>query len=210
VSRSLSGIARHEDLYSGIRRKASIKAMKGVQFRGRMLPEEMLALLDRWTVPKSVSAIAVAFEGTTIFVFYDDEDRLGTLENALSLGGLAVGMVGTIHNRDRVYMYRQPYDDDEGADCLLQECQERMVRNIQKKFAGGMYIEIAPPRKHTFPMENGWLLEFLTDDEAYCPKCNQSLGSCTCGFFLDMTPDEIVERGFARYIGKEVRGRSNT
>jgi hypothetical protein len=34
-----------------------------------MLPEEMLALLDRWTVPNSVSAIAIAFEGTTIFVF---------------------------------------------------------------------------------------------------------------------------------------------
>jgi hypothetical protein len=57
-----------------------------------MLPEEMLALLDDWTVRKSVSAIAITFEGTTIFAFHDDRDRLATLQNALSLGGLAVGM----------------------------------------------------------------------------------------------------------------------
>lgn len=174
-----------------------------------MLPEEMLALLDRWTVPNSVSAIAITFERTTILVFHDDLDRLKTLENALSLGGLAVGMVGTIHNGDRVYIYREPYGDDEDADYLLQECQEGMVTNIQKKFSGGTYIEIAPPRRHTLLMKNGWLLEFLTDDEASCPKCNQTLVNCACGFFVDMTPDELVERGFARYIGKEVRGRSN-
>src|SRR5260370_21075458 len=102
-----------------------------------MLPEEMLASLDSWTVPSSVSAIAIAFEGTTIFVFYDDVDRLKTLENALSLGGLAVGMVGAIHNGDRVYIYREPYRDDEDAVYLLQECQGRMVTNIQKKLSGG-------------------------------------------------------------------------
>ena len=73
-----------------------------------MLPEEMLALLDSWTVSNSVSAIAIAFEDTTIPVFYDDVDRRKTLGNALSLGGLAVGMVGTIHNGDRVYLYRRP------------------------------------------------------------------------------------------------------
>jgi hypothetical protein len=174
-----------------------------------MLPEEMLASLDSWTVPKSVSAIAIAFEGTTIFVFYDDADKLKTLENALSLGGLAVGMVGAIHNGDCVYIYRQPYRDDEDADYLLQECQRGMITNIHEKFSGGTYIEIAPPRRHTLLMENGWLLEFLTDDQASCPKCGQTLGNCACGLFLDMTPDELVERGFARYIGKEVRGKSN-
>ncbi len=174
-----------------------------------MLPEEMLALLDRWTVPNSVSAIAIAFEGTTIFVFHDDLDRLKTLENALSLGGLAAGMIGTIHNGDRVYIYREPYPDNEDAAYLLQECQEGMLKNIQKKFSGGTYIEIAPPRRHTLLMENGWLLEFLTDDQASCPKCGHALGNCACGPFLDMTSDESVERGFARYIGKEVRGRSN-
>jgi hypothetical protein len=174
-----------------------------------MVPEEMLALLDRWTIPNSVSAIAIAFEGTTIFVFHDDLDRLKTLENALSLGGLAAGMIGTIHNGDRVYIYREPYLDDEDGDYLLQECQERMVKNIQKKFSGGTYIEIAPPRRDTLLMENGWLLEFLTDDHASCPKCSQTLENCACGLLLGMTPDELVERGFARYIGKEVRGRSN-
>jgi hypothetical protein len=51
-------------------------------------------------------------------------------------------------------------------------------------------------------MENGLLLEFLTDDETSCPKCNEPLVNCACGFFVDMTPDELVERGFARYIGK--------
>jgi hypothetical protein len=169
---------------------------------GRLLPEEMLAMLDRWTVPTSVSAIAITFERTTIFVFHDDVDRLKTLENALSLGGLAVGMVGTIHNADRVYIYRRPYGDDEDADYLLQKCQEGMIANIQKKFSGGTYIEIAPPRRHTLLMENGLLLEFLTDDETSCPKCNEPLVNCACGFFVDMTPDELVERGFARYIGK--------
>jgi enoyl-CoA hydratase/carnithine racemase len=86
-----------------------------------LLPEEMLALLDRWTVPNSVSAIVITFEGTTIFVFHDDLDRLKTLENALSLGGSAVGMLGTIHNGDRIYSYRKPYGDD---DYLLQKCQQ--------------------------------------------------------------------------------------
>lgn len=173
-----------------------------------MLPEEMLALLDSWTVPNSVSAIAIAFEGTTIFVFSDDVDRQKSLENGLSLGGLAVGMVGAIHNGDRVYAYRQPYLDDEHSNHLLQRLQETMVTNIQKKFSGGIYIEIAPPRRHTLLMENGWLLEFLTDDETSCPKCNQTVRNCACGFFLDMTPDELVERGFARYLGKEVRAES--
>ena len=77
-----------------------------------------------------------------------------------------------------------------------------MIANIQKKFSGGTYIEIAPPRRHTLLMENGWLLEFLTDDETTCPKCDEPLVNCACGFFVDMTPHELVERGFARYIGK--------
>src|SRR5260370_8917880 len=102
-----------------------------------MLPEEMLASLDSWTVPSSVSAIAIAFEGTTIFVFYDDVDRLKTLENALSLGGLAVGMVGAIHNGDRGYIYREPYRYDEDALDLLQGCQGRIVTNISTNLSMG-------------------------------------------------------------------------
>ena len=174
-----------------------------------MLPEEMLALLDRWTVPNSVSAIAIAFEGTTIFVFHNDLDALKTLKNALSLGGLPVGMVGTIHNGDRVYIYREPYREDGDADCLLQKCQEGMVTNIRTKFFAGKYIEIAPPRRDTLLMKNGWLLELLTDDHVSCPKCSQTFGNCICGFFVEMTPDELVERGFARYLGREVQGNSN-
>ncbi len=172
-----------------------------------MLTEEMLASLDSWTVPKSVSAIAIAFEGTTIFVFSDDADKLKNLENALSLGGLAVGMVGAIHNGDRVYIYREAYRDDQHFDYLLQESQRGMVTNIQKKYSGGTYIEIAPPKRHTLLMENGWLLEILIDDDASCPRCSQPLSNCACGLFLEMSPDELVERGFARYLGKEVGGK---
>jgi len=194
---------------SGKERKTSIKAMKPSGFGRRMLPEEMIASLDSWTVPNSVSGIVVAFEETTIFVLHDNVDRLETLRNALSLGGLPIGMVGAIHNGDRVYMYREPYGDVEDADCLLQKFQGGMVTNIQKKFSGGAYLEFAPPRRHTLLMENGWLLEFLTDDDVSCPKCSQRLGNCACGFFVDMTPNELVERGFARYLGKEVRGKLN-
>jgi hypothetical protein len=110
-----------------------------------MLPEEMLALLDRWTVPNSVSAIAITFERTTIFfAFHDDLDRSKTLENALSLGGLAVGMVGTIHNGNRVYIYREAYGDDEDADYLLQEYQERMSQTFRRNSLVGRISRLHP------------------------------------------------------------------
>jgi hypothetical protein len=46
-------------------------------------------------------------------------------------------------------------------------------------------------------LTNGLGLTFMVDAE--CPNCTQSFGECRCGFLNDMTLDDLVVAGFAKY-----------
>ena len=63
-------------------------------------------------------------------------------------------------------------------------------------------------------MSDGRLLEFILDDGVGCPSCNQDFYRClvACAFRLpkfascttfDLTPEQLVSNGYARFIARE-------
>ena len=60
--------------------------------------------------------LAVGFEDTTTFISSTDENRLGSLNAAVSAGGEPVGFIGTTLDGDRLTFQQRVLDEYAGED----------------------------------------------------------------------------------------------